>query len=82
MGVIKNAKITSKGQVTIPTEVRTALRLRKGDTVTFEVDEDGKTTLRPVRDKSVFARYAGAFNEGVGRTAKSISEQIQKDRGW
>lgn len=37
--VVKQAKVTSKGQVTIPAEVRDALRLREGDTVTFEVDD-------------------------------------------
>jgi AbrB family looped-hinge helix DNA binding protein len=32
-----NAKITSKGQVTIPAEVRRALGLKKGDMLAFEV---------------------------------------------
>lgn len=32
-----NAKITSKGQVTIPVEVRQALGLKQGDMLAFEV---------------------------------------------
>ena len=35
-----NAKLTSKGQVTIPAEVREALGLKKGDMLAFEVQAE------------------------------------------
>lgn len=35
-----NAKITSKGQVTIPAEVREALGLKRGDMLAFEVQAE------------------------------------------
>lgn len=35
-----NAKITSKGQVTIPAEVRAALGLKQGDMLAFEVQAE------------------------------------------
>ena len=35
-----NAKITSKGQVTIPIEVRQALGLKQGDMLAFEAQSD------------------------------------------
>ena len=35
-----NAKITSKGQVTIPIEVREALGLKQGDMLAFEVQAE------------------------------------------
>ncbi|MHB1017021.1 MAG: AbrB/MazE/SpoVT family DNA-binding domain-containing protein [Coriobacteriia bacterium] len=35
-----NAKITSKGQVTIPIEVRQALGLKQGDMLAFEVQAE------------------------------------------
>lgn len=35
-----NAKITSKGQVTIPAEVREALGLKQGDMLAFEVQAE------------------------------------------
>ena len=35
-----NAKLTSKGQVTIPAEVREALGLKKGDILAFEVQAE------------------------------------------
>lgn len=38
-------RLTSKGQATIPVEIRKALRLKEGDRVLFEF-EKGKVTLR------------------------------------
>lgn len=41
------ATITSKGQVTIPTEVRSALGLKQGDRLEFVVLDDGTFNVRP-----------------------------------
>ncbi len=40
-----SSRLTSKGQATIPVEIRNALRLKQGDTVLFEL-ERGTVTLR------------------------------------
>jgi AbrB family looped-hinge helix DNA binding protein len=34
------AKITAKGQLTVPKKVREAVRLKTGDVVAFEVEDD------------------------------------------
>jgi antitoxin PrlF len=39
------SRLTSKGQATIPVEIRKALRLKEGDSVLFAFDK-GKVTLR------------------------------------
>jgi AbrB family looped-hinge helix DNA binding protein len=53
--------MTSKGQITVPIEVRHRLGLRQGDRVAFEV-EDGVATLRPVpAERDAFDVYAGAL---------------------
>ena len=39
------SRLTSKGQATIPAEIRKALRLKQGDSVAFALDK-GKVTLR------------------------------------
>jgi|SRR5277367_7021265 len=41
------ATMTSKGQITIPIEVRKALGLKAGDKVDFFEVEDGKYTFQP-----------------------------------
>ena len=39
--------LTSKGQTTIPKEVRDHLRLHSGDQIDFVVQADGSVVLRP-----------------------------------
>ncbi len=41
MNYTETAKVTSKGQVTIPSTIREILRLEPGSTVMFKVTEDG-----------------------------------------
>lgn len=56
---MNKAKITFKGQVTIPKEVREALTIQEGDTVIFEVHGD-HAILKPLKNKSLGDFY-GAF---------------------
>ncbi len=42
------AKITSKGQITLPKEVRELLDLRKGGVIVFE-KEDNKVVIKPAK---------------------------------
>ncbi len=50
--------LTSKGQATIPVEVRRRLGLEGGDKIAFVIDED---EVRVVRPESVVRRTAGAL---------------------
>jgi len=43
------AKITAKGQTTIPQEVRTALKVVPGDLIAWDVAADGTVTVRRVQ---------------------------------
>ena len=42
----KLSTLSSKGQTTIPQEVRTELGLVPGDQIIFEIDDSGKAILR------------------------------------
>jgi AbrB family looped-hinge helix DNA binding protein len=56
-----SSTISSKGQVTVPIEVRRRLGVKQGDRVDF-VFEDGKTVLRPARtETNPFTAYLGAL---------------------
>ena len=74
------AKVTSKGRVTIPREVRQLLRLQLGDSIDFEIDGAG-VHLRAPRPTSIFAQYAGIWREGEGLTVEEINRQIREMRG-
>lgn len=76
----KQAKITSKGQITVPHEVRRALGVRSGDRLVFESDEEG-IRVRPVRAKSPFAKYRGIGNPGIPSGRQAIRRWLQETRG-
>lgn len=77
----KRAKITSKGQVTIPREVRRRLGVRPGDRVEFEDDGNGMKVIA-VREESPFAKYAGIGNPGIGKGRKGIAKWMRELRGY
>jgi AbrB family looped-hinge helix DNA binding protein len=56
-----SSTISSKGQVTVPIEVRRRLGLKVGDRVEF-IFEGGHTVLRPARsEKNPFSDFVGAL---------------------
>lgn len=76
----RQARLTSKGQITVPREVRRKLGVRAGDRLEFE--EDGADfRVRPVRTESPFKKYAGIGNPGIPRGRRAIIRYIRKMRG-
>ncbi len=76
----KQARITSKGQITVPREVRRFLGVRKGDRLLFEKDEKG-VRVKAVRTSSPFARYRGIGTPGIPAGRKGIRRFFRKLRG-
>ncbi len=70
-------KITSKGQVTIPKEVRDRLGLRPGDELEF-VEEDGVFRLRKLLPTAPFKQYRGYL---VGLADRDPDDLVQDMRG-
>jgi antitoxin PrlF len=62
-----SSTISSKGQITVPQEIRKRLGLEPGDRVEFVVEE-GRTVIRPARSESnpfeKFIGIADPFPEG------------------
>jgi AbrB family looped-hinge helix DNA binding protein len=46
---MSEAKMTSKGQITLPKEIRDRLGLKRGDRVRFVVEDDGRVRLLPAK---------------------------------
>ena len=56
-----SSTISSKGQITVPLEVRNRLGLKTGDRVEFVMEHD-RTSIRPARAaENPFLKYAGAL---------------------
>jgi antitoxin PrlF len=56
---VARARITSKGQITIPKEVRDQLELEVGDELDFQFDGD-RLEVRPIRRRHL-AEFRGLF---------------------
>lgn len=78
--VRSKAKLTSKGQLTLPAAVRKALHVEAGDTVAFEIGADG-IVLRNDLPPDRFAKFAGKFRVGRGQSAEEIRRWLRELRG-
>lgn len=71
-----NARITSKGQVTIPRSVREALDLHEGDEVVFRV-RDRRAVLAKTPD---FLSMAGSVQVPAGKRGTPWDEVLRRTR--
>lgn len=78
--VRSKAKITSKGQITLPALVREALHVGSGDVVTFEIQPDGVHVV-PERLPDRFAAYVGKYRVGKGKSTDEINRWLRDVRG-
>ena len=76
----KEAKITSKGQVTVPQEIRRLLGVRTGDHLLFEEDRSG-VRVRAVKQESRFAKYRGVGNPGIPSGRAGVIRFVRQLRG-
>lgn len=71
-------KMTSKGQTTVPKEVRDFLGLEEGTQMEWTVDE-GKVTVKPRKLRAVdLAGFLGKPPNGVHLTIEEMDEAIGK----
>lgn len=69
------AKLSSKGQITIPVSVRERLKLKKGDKVVI-FEEDGRFYLENAAALA-FSRVADAFEGEAGKAGFQNEEEMQ-----
>lgn len=71
------AKLTSKGQLTLPKALRERLHLREGDRVEFVVHDDGRVELIPVT--SPISKLRGMVKKPArARTLEEIEAAIKR----
>ncbi len=70
------SSISSKGQITVPIEVREKLGLHPGTVVHFEVVEGGALIKKGERDRSAVDRVYGIL-----RANRSVDSVIDEMRG-
>jgi AbrB family looped-hinge helix DNA binding protein len=76
-----HAKVTSKGQITIPVAIRKSLGVKPGDSLRFEPQEVG---FRVVRDaeENVFEKWRGIGGfPGMGKGRDAIVAYFREMRG-
>jgi AbrB family looped-hinge helix DNA binding protein len=76
-----SSTLTSKGQITLPKEVREHLHVKEGDRVDFVIDEAGHVVLQPARSR--LGELWGMVHE-PGRkalTVEEMDEAIERRRG-
>lgn len=80
MSVEESARVTSKGQITIPKAIRDRLGIEEGTTVAFEVHDDGTLTLSPRKDSWELLEE---IQQAPRRTDKSVGELLaESERAW
>ncbi|XGI83674.1 AbrB/MazE/SpoVT family DNA-binding domain-containing protein [Halorutilales archaeon Cl-col2-1] len=67
-------KVTSKGQVTIPKEIREELGIEAGDEIKFE-ETDGGVLLKKQADENPFEKYQGMSDSG-----ETVEDWMEKFR--
>jgi antitoxin PrlF len=77
------AKVTSKGQVTIPNEIRKKLNIRKDDTVDFLLEE-GRVVLVPVKTLkelrgAVKGGGEGGFAEERAKAKAAVAARVREE---
>jgi antitoxin PrlF len=79
-----SSTISSKGQITVPQEVRKRLGLQPGDRVEFVAEED-RTVIRPIRaEVNPFARFIGIADPFPGgeEGIKAWIDDMRSDKDY
>jgi AbrB family looped-hinge helix DNA binding protein len=69
-------RVSARGQITIPKEVRKDLGLRPGDEIEF-VKQNGNTVLRKRMPESPFAKWRGYLKHLEGQDPDELVEEMR-----
>lgn len=79
METFKTGKMTEKGQIVVPVDLRRKLELEEGDRLEFILDANGNVAVRPLKKHSVLDTY-GVFKTNLPTPDLNlIRDQVRKD---
>ena len=70
-------RVTQKGQVTIPRQIRLTLSIKTGDEVIFEMDRDNVVLKKKIAADRNFEKYVGFLSHLKGKKPEDIIEQLR-----
>lgn len=70
------AKVTSKGQITLPKQIREKLGVRSGEEVCFE-EKDNLLVISKVVAKSPFDKWVGALRNLKGQRSDDLLREVR-----
>jgi AbrB family looped-hinge helix DNA binding protein len=71
------AKITSKGQTTIPQEIRESMHVQAGDTLLWKVEADGSAHVRRIQPLDL--DYLSALQTTLPEWGSAADEEAYRD---
>lgn len=73
-----SATMTSKGQVTVPADIREKLGIKAGDRLDFHLADSGRLSVIPVKRRSIFENFEELQLPALGRplTQKDIDDAV------
>ncbi len=77
MTINKTVKLSSKGQLIMPLEIRTALNLKEGDSLVISLKGDEIKITRPAE---LAASTRGILKGTYGKTKKQIDAYLKEER--
>jgi AbrB family looped-hinge helix DNA binding protein len=75
------AKVTSKGQITIPVAVRKSLGVKPGDSICFEQQEGGFRVARDA-EENPFEKWRGVGVPGMAPGREGLMAYMRELRGY
>jgi len=76
VNIMYRAKITSKGQVTLPAEFRSRLGLKPGDRIIIRETASGYVLEKDVTE-SPFSRFVGCLSDKEGEDPDKLIEEMR-----
>jgi antitoxin PrlF len=80
MSITKTGRITSKGQVTIPKEIRQTLSLESGDRLLFTVEGE-RLIVAPIRQRSIGELFGSLPATRPFPGVDAVREEVKAKRG-